>query len=112
MCTLGCGACCEDNTKTAKTTLIMFDSDVHQLKLGEHLKLSTWNCGGLSFTQRQLCQELGYDVLALTETHNAGTMKNSHNFITSEPAPATDKYSGVALLLSDRIANCVTHKSS
>ena len=53
-----------------KTALVMsVDSDVHQLKLGKHLKLSTWNCGGLTFTQRQLCQELGYNMLALTETH-------------------------------------------
>ena len=101
-----------DVVLAARTVTIMTVNDADQLKLGEHLKFATWNCGGLTFTQRQLCEELEYDILALTETHDDGTLKNSRKFIMSEPAPASDKFSGVALLLSDRVAKCVTHKSS
>ena len=81
----------------------------HRLKLGQQLKIGTWNCGGLSYTQKQLCQELEYDILALTETHDKGTLQKSNNFITGEPAPANDSFSGVALSLSDRDAKCVMY---
>ena len=60
-------------------------------------------------TQRELCKDLKYDVLALTETHDEGTLKGTRNFIPGKPAPETDSFSGVALLLSDRVAKCVTH---
>ena len=46
----------------------------------------------------------------LTETHNTGTLNSSKNFITSDLAPETDAFSGVAIMLSDRIAKCVTHR--
>ena len=71
------------------------------------LRLATWNCGGLSFTQRELCRELDYDVLGLTETHDNEALPSSATFIRGEPAPDTDKFAGVALLLSTRIAPCV-----
>ena len=73
------------------------------------LKIATWNCGGLSFTTRELCKDLQYDILVLTETHNSGDLNASKNFIQSEQAPTTDSYSGVAMLLSDRVAKCVSH---
>ena len=78
-----------------------------RLRMGNSLKVATWNCGGLSFTQRELCKELSYDILLLTETHDKGALKGTRNFIPAEPAPPTDPYSGVALLLSDKAAKCV-----
>ena len=75
----------------------------------QRLRLATWKCGGLSYTQRVLCDELGYDVLALTETHDTGRLTPSRRFAVGEPAPAGDSASGVALLLSERTAACVTH---
>ena len=82
-------------------------SNNKRLKLGKTIKVATWNCGGLSYTIREMCSELKYDILALTETHDKGQLTNNRNFITSEPAPPNDSFSGVALLLSDRIAKCV-----
>ena len=76
------------------------------------IKVATWNCGGLSFSQREICKELNYDILVLTETHDKGTLATNRNFITAEPAPGDDSYSGVAILLSDRIANCVKFSGS
>ena len=63
----------------------------------QRFRLATWNCGGLSYTQRVLCDELGYDVLALTETHDTGRLTPSRRFAVGEPAPAGDSASGVAL---------------
>ena len=57
--------------------------------------------------QREMCKELNYDILLLTETHDKGSLKGSRNFIPAEPAPKSDPYSGVALLLSDKTAKCV-----
>ena len=42
------------------------------ISMGGKLKLATWNCGGLSYSQRELCAQLGYDIVALTETHDSG----------------------------------------
>ena len=79
---------------------------------GSKLNFATWNCGGLSFTQKELCRELNYDILSITETHNAGKLKGNKNFIVSEPAPENDPYSGVGLLLSDHLGNCVVFKEN
>ena len=84
-------------------------SEERYAHLGSQLKFATWNTGGLSFTNRELCKELNYDILALTETHDNGTLKDTRDFIKSEPAPKNDPYSGVSLLLSDRLAKCVMH---
>ena len=56
-----------------------------------------------------LCDELGYDVLGLTETHDTGRLTANRRFVVGEPAPAGDSASGVALLLSERTAACITH---
>ena len=82
------------------------------LNPGSVLNVATWNCGGLSFTQKELCRELNYDILALTETHNSGKLKGNKNFLVSDPAPKNDSFSGVGLLLSDRLSRCVTFKGS
>ena len=59
----------------------------------QRLRLGTWNCVGLSYTQRVLCDELGYDVLGLTETHDTGRLTASRRFVLGEPAPAGDSAS-------------------
>ena len=82
------------------------------LNPGSELNFATWNCGGLSFTQKELCSELNFDILSLTETHNSGKLKGNKNFLVSDPAPKNDSYSGVGLLLSDRLSKCVTFKGS
>ena len=79
------------------------------VSMGAKLKLATWNCGGLSYTQRELCAQLGYDILALTETHDSGQLRPTKHFLTGDIAPAEDKYAGLAMLLSDRAAGCVMH---
>ena len=75
----------------------------------QRLRLATWNCGGLSYTQQVLCDELGYDVLALTETNDTGRLTPSRRFAVGEPSPAGDSASGVAQLLSERPATYVAH---
>ena len=51
-----------------------------QFKISKQLKLATWNCGGLKFTTQDMCKDLDYDVLVLTETHDKGNLKSSRNF--------------------------------
>ena len=85
---------------------------VSRIGCAEQLRFSTWNCSGLSATQKQLCSELGYDILGLTETHDTGSFKKSLSFIPAEPAPENDRASGVALLLSDNISRCIMHTNS
>ena len=68
--------------------------------------------GGLSFTQSELCSELGYDVLGLTETHDKGSLSTNRCFIKGDVAPKEDAYAGVALLLSYRMAKCVINSGS
>ena len=96
----------------AAKTMSPSEQNHEKIHLGDLLKISTWNCGGLSFTQKEICCDLNNDILALTETHDKGTLKNSRNLICSEPAPAHDSFSGVALMLSDKTAKCVTHRGS
>ena len=49
------------------------------------------------------------DVLVLTETHDNGSLLANRHTITAEPAPENDSYSGVAIMLSERISKCVVH---
>ena len=63
------------------------------------LKLAMWTCGVLSYTQRDLCAQLGYDILALTETHDSGQLRPSKRFLTGDIAPAEDKYAAIRSLL-------------
>ena len=51
---------------------------------------SRWNSGGLSFTQRNLCYDLGHDILDFTETHDNVQMSKNSNFIPAEQAPVSD----------------------
>ena len=62
--------------------------------------------------QREMCRDLDYNLLALTETHNKGTLQRKKDFICSDIAPQNDPFSGVALLLSNRLSKCVLHNGS
>ena len=90
---------CEDNVINSTS----------QLRLGQPLKIGTWNCGGLSYTIKEMFRDLEYDALVLTETHDKGSLANSKHFITADQAPENDPYAGVAILLSDKLAKCVRH---
>ena len=85
-------------------TLVNDNGDIRHVRLGDTLKIATWNCGGLSHTQRDLCGQLGYDILALTETHDSGCIRSTKHLTTGDTAPRGDPCAGVAMLFSDRIA--------
>ena len=55
---------------------------------------------------------MNYDILAVTETQDKGNLQKTRNYIPSEPEPNDDSYAGVALLLSDKVAKCVTHSGT
>ena len=50
------------------------DATVLERRIGldrrRKIRIATWNCGGLSYTTRELCKDLKYDILVLTETQN------------------------------------------
>ena len=109
-CTLSLGVV--QAARTMQTKTIPRDSFI---QVGSLLKLATWNCGGLSFMQREMCRDLDYDLLDLldlTETHDKGTLQRKKDFICSDIAPQNDPFSGVALLLSNRLSKCVLNSSS
>ena len=80
-----------------------------QVRVGAKLKRATWNCGGLFFTQRELCTQLECDILALTELHDKGNLRPNKHFITGDAAPVGDPYAGVAIIFSDNVAKFVMH---
>ena len=43
--------------------------------------------GAFTHTQRDMCGQLGYDILALTETHDSGCLRSTKHFITGDAAP-------------------------
>ena len=79
--------------------------DTSVLKLGEDLRLATWNCGGLTGAALGLADDLGYDVLALTETHDRG--KFGSDLFTGEVPDDGDRSAGVAIMLSKRTRRAV-----
>ena len=87
----------------------MANLNTEPIQVGDNIRLATWNCGGLSFAQRELCSELGYGILALTETHDTGSLRPSKTFVTGAIAPKDDPYAGVAILMSQRIARSVLY---
>ena len=80
-----------------------------RLRFAQTIKVGSCNCGRLTFTTWELCHELGMDVLVLTETHDNGSLPANRHIITAEPAPENDSYSGMAIMLSERISKCVVH---
>ena len=81
-------------------------TNVQRLGCAKQLKMATWNCGGLQDEVKQLCSDLEYDILGITETQYKGLAPSS-SFIPAEPAPENDSYSGVALMLSQSVSKCV-----
>ena len=56
-----------------------------------------------------LCSVLGYDILALTETHGTVRLRPSKAFVTGDIAPKDDPYAFVAILMSQRITISVLY---
>ena len=67
--------------------------------------------GTITATCRGMCEEAGYDVLALTETHCANPT-HGRRLLMSAPTPANDRFSGVALIISDHMARSLTFSGS
>ena len=89
---LRCALCVVQAVETMHTT--SQDRQDNRIHVGSPLRLATWNCGGLSFTHRELCRELNYDILSLTEIHHNGTLKSKPDFICNEQAPPNESSSG------------------
>ena len=76
------------------------------------VKIGTWNCWSLSNERYHYCKGLGYDILGLTELHNAQAKEQfkSKQWIHSAPATmdeqgkCSDPAAGVAIMLSQRMA--------
>ena len=74
--------------------------------------IGTWNCWSLSNERYQYCKELNYDILGLTELHNAQAKVQfkDKTWIHSAPAEVdtqgkcSDPAAGVAIMLSPRMA--------
>ena len=68
--------------------------------------IGIWNCGSLSNERHQYCKALNYDILGLTELHNAQTKFQGRRWIcsaaaeTNEQGKSTDPAAGVAVMLS------------
>ena len=73
----------------------MANLNTEPIQVGDKIRLATWNYGGLSFTQRELCGELGYDILALMETHDTGSLRHS-----KQAPSASDTLAELETLLS------------
>ena len=73
------------------------------------LKFGTWNCCGMSRERHEWIQELGYDVLGVTELHQSNSTLAStlrgRRYLTAEDAPKDDKAAGVGMFLSNRMAD-------
>ena len=74
------------------------------------LKIGTWNCHGLSHLKKELALELDYDVLCLPETHKY--VDSDKLMLYSDTPTKNDPWSGVSLMLSQRISKFVTHWDS
>ena len=79
----------------------------HRLSDAATLKIATWNCNGLSSLKKDLAAEYCYDILCLPETHKY--TDSDRNTLYSAPPPENDTWSGVSLMLSERVRNLVTH---
>ena len=78
-----------------------------RLSTAASLKIATWNCNGLSKTKKDLAKEMDFDILCLPETHKY-TDNDSHMLYAAPPTD-NDPWSGVSLMLSNRVRKYVTH---
>ena len=76
-------------------------------------KIDTWNCWSLSNERYHYCRELKFDILGLTELHNAQAKEQFKHKTWIHSAPAavdangkcSDPAAGVAIMLSPRMAD-------
>ena len=79
----------------------------------DNLTMATWNTRSLSFERFLYCQNLGFDILAVTElwrsarkftndTVSFTCSKPRLNAITGDPVYPDDRAAGVGILLSER----------
>ncbi len=61
------------------------------------LCIGAWNCGGLSNVTMTMSKDLGFDILALSETHK---WRSDTEAIFSEQPEDGDPYSGCCICLS------------
>ena len=77
------------------------------------LSIGVWNCWSLSNERHKYCESLNYDILALTELHNAQEKYEGRRWVCSASAgtdkkgKSSDPAAGVAIMLSPRIADKV-----
>ena len=79
------------------------------------IKLGFWNPWSYSYERHDYCRLLGYDTLGLTELHNVQAQKRFQGRTWVHSAPAgndengknPDPAAGVAIMLSNRMANKV-----
>ena len=80
-----------------------------------HALIGCWNCWSLSNERYDYCKGLQYDILGLTELHNTQARKQyqGRRWVCSAPAAedengkCNDPAAGVAIMLSDRMADKV-----
>ena len=90
-------------------SLCHFHIQIHSIGFSDAatLKIATWNCKGLSLLKKDLAAKQSYDILCLPETHKYSD--SDRNALYSAPPPENDPWSGVSLMLSDRVRKYVTH---
>ena len=76
------------------------------IDVSTNLKIAIWNCGGLSNVNMEYCNELGYDILALMETH--GRQADPNAIYTDTPL-VEDRYAGCCFALSKRVRRAVMY---
>ena len=80
---------------------MIYDSASIRLSDACTLKIGTWNCQGLSKIKKDIAKKLDKDILCLTETHMWRDGEN--DTIYSDCPSESDSWSGVALLINNRI---------
>ena len=77
------------------------------------LTISGWNCNGLgpdfangSSSKTDAVMDGGTDIGCWVETHDK-VGESTHLWLSSDPAPATDSYSGAAISLSPAARRCL-----
>ena len=78
-------------------------------------QIGVWNCWSLSNERHKYCEALNYDILGLTELHNAQTKQQyqgsrwicSASAETDKQGRSMDPAAGVAIMLSARMADKV-----
>ena len=75
-----------------------------------NLAMATWNCSGLSKVKKDLIADLNLDIVCVTETH--GWRDTDPNVIYSDSPSKGDKFSGTALMLSNKLSKYVITSGS